>query len=196
MSLPDNFYNCLKLLCERRKSVRNFEDLEVPREDIEKILRIAYTSPYTSGKKNWDLVVVQDREKIKKIAQLVRERTVELKNRVREDFGESFIQYAGSFTVFERAPVLLVPAFKITPALSVMLTEPDEEIAQWERDNYVKSISCVAMLVLLSAESLGLGGCYMTGPLIAEDKIAGLIGIKKGRKIGAIIPIGYPEGKT
>ena len=47
------------------------------------------------------------------------------------------------------------------------------------------------MLVLLAAEALGLGACYMTGGLLAEHEILELITNKKDRKIGAIIPIGY-----
>jgi nitroreductase len=74
-----------------------------------------------------------------------------------------------------------------------MVEDSDEQILQWERDTYVKSISCVAMLILLAAESLGLGGCYMTGPLLAEKHIKATLHIKQGRDIGAIIPVGYPK---
>jgi nitroreductase len=66
-----------------------------------------------------------------------------------------------------------------------------QDILQWERDNYTKSISCVAMMVLLAAESLGLGACYMTGPLIAQNQIMEIAKTKPGREIGALIPIGY-----
>jgi hypothetical protein len=31
----------------------------------------------------------------------------------------------------------------------------------------------------------------MTGPLIAENEISQIINLKKGRNIGAVIPIGY-----
>jgi nitroreductase len=191
-SLHDEYYNKLRIICEKRKSVRRFSAKEVSNEDIEKIKEIAYTSPYASGRKNWELVIVRDRSIILKIAEIVRKHMDEIARRIREDFRNSFASYAENFTFFETSPVLIVPTFRITSALSFMLTTPDEKITQWERDNYVKSISCVAMLVLLAAESLGLGGCYMTGPLIAEEEIAKVINIRKGRNIGAIIPIGYP----
>ncbi len=76
-----------------------------------------------------------------------------------------------------------------------MLSKNSGVLRQWERDNFTKSISCVVMLVLLAAESLGLGACYMTGPLIAEKEIGKIINIKKGRNIGAIIPLGYPKSE-
>jgi nitroreductase len=202
-------YESLKTLCERRRSVRSFDPRDVSPGDIEKIKAIAYTSPYASGRRNWELMAVTDREKIGEIAGLVRARVEQLEMRVREDLRESFSGYAVNFTAFESAPVLIIPTFRISPGLSVMLSSApnvfraggdmdmdiDIDIVQWERDNYVKSISCAAMLVLLAAESLGLGGCYMTGPLIAEKEIAKLIHVKKGRSIGAIIPIGRPAAR-
>jgi nitroreductase len=74
---------------------------------------------------------------------------------------------------------------------SEIIKKLKNEISEWERDSYVKSISCVAMMILLVCESLGLGACYMTGPLIAENEISQIIKLKKGRNIGAIIPIGF-----
>jgi len=186
-----SYYENLKTICLSRRSVRKFAPKIVPPEDIEKIKTIAYTSPYASNRKNWELVVVTDNTQIRNIVDQVGERINDLKMKVREDLQEGFSQYAAHFTEFGTAPVLIIPTFRISPGLSVMLSDPEENVAKWERDNYVKSISCVAMLVLLAVESLGLVGCYMTGPLLAEKEIGDMINIKKGRNIGAIIPIGY-----
>ena len=188
-------YESLKKICEHRKSVRKFKGKDVAAEDIEKIKTIAYTSPYASNRKNWELVTITDKKQIQKIAGLVRKRISGLRTKVREDFRENFSQYAAHFMTFENAPVLIIPTFRISTGLSAMLPHPEESIFLWERDNYVKSISCVTMLVLLAAESLGLAGCYMTGPLLAEKEIEAIINMKKGRSIGAIIPIGYSEGE-
>ena len=187
-------YNSLRIICERRRSVRAFSDRNVDSEDIEKIMMVAHTSPYASNRKNWELVVVNDKEQIKNIAELVRNRIEQLKKNVREDLREQFGQYATNFLAFEKAPVLIITTFRISVGLPLMLTEPEEDVSLWERDNYVKSISCVAMLILLAAESLGLAGCYMTGPLLAQKEIEEIINIRKGRDIGAIIPIGYAGG--
>lgn len=93
---------------------------------------------------------------------------------------------------FREAPLLIIPYFKVTPVMKSLLRESiTESLLQWERDNSVKSISCVSMLILLAAESLGLGACYMTGPLIAEREISEILNIPPGRETGAIIPIGY-----
>ena len=188
-------YDYLKFICERRKSIRKFSQKPVSPADIDNIKRIALTSPYTSGRQKWELTVISDKTKINKIADVVRNKVQELKGQIKEDYREEFMQYAVNFSAFETAPTLFIPTFRIAPALSVMITKGDNKIVEWERDTYVKSISCVAMLILLAAQSLELGGCYMTGPLIAEEKIGKVIKIRRGRNIGAIIPIGYPHGE-
>ena len=193
LNIMNDLYHSFKTLCGQRKSVRDFADQPVSSEDIERIKQIALTSPYASGRKNWNIIVVDDKATIQKMAEVVRSRSEQLKERLQEDFVESYSAYAEHFSVFEKAPVIFVPIFRISPGLSYMLQEPDDTILQWERDSYVKSISCVAMLILLAAESLGLGGCYMTGALIAEEEIKKVIHIKKGRNIGSIIPAGYPR---
>ena len=171
-----------------------FEERSVPEEIIEKIKKVAYTSPYASGKKNWEIIAITDKGLLSKMKTVTKKRTIEIQNKIRPDMRDQFATYAQNFTFFASAPAVFVLTFRAAPSLSLMIPEPDEGIIKWERENYVKSISCVAMLVLLAAESLGLGGCYMTGPLIAEKELCKLIKTPEGRSIGALIPIGYKTG--
>lgn len=191
-----NDYENLKNLCEKRHSCRSFTDHPVAPELIQKIKHIALTSPYVSGKKNWEIMEITDRKIISLIAAAVRQKSKQLRSHMNNDFQASFGDYARMFTVFENAPVLLLPTFRISAGFSLMMTSQSSDIVQFERDNYIKSISCVAMLIHLAAISLGLGSCYMTGPLIAEKEIAAIAKIKNGRSIGAVIPIGFPQNKT
>ena len=160
---------------------------------IEKIKKTAYTSPYASGKKNWDIAVVTDREVLAAMAAAVEKRVREIGEKLRPDMKEYFASYARNFTFFASAPVVFIPTFRAAPSLSLMLPEAGREIVQWERDAYVKSISCVAMLILLAAESLGLGACYVTGALVAEQDLASLLGFPDGKSIGSLIPVGFKK---
>jgi len=187
-------YDSLKTICTRRRSIRRFSEKPLSIEQIAAIREVAGTAPYASGKKNWDLLVVTDRNVIRELAGTVQLRSSNLGKQVRDDFRGMFLEYAEHFTAFETAPALFIPVYKVQHSLSLMLDEVNEEIIQWERDNFVKSISCVAMLVLLAAESLGLGGCYMTGPIIAGQDLSKQLPLRKGYEIAAIIPVGYPQG--
>ena len=184
-------FEALKAICTARHSVREFSDRPVPDDAVDRILEIAKTSPYAGGSKSWRLLVVRDKALIREAARLVRRRVEELGTGMRPAFRAEFAEYARSFSVFERAPLLLVPTFRAVPALSLMLAEPEENIVRMENESFVKSISCVAMLILLAAQSLGLGSCYMTGPLVAESAMAKLFQVSSGHRIAAILPLGY-----
>ena len=198
MDINESIYETLLTLCQRRHSVRSFLQQPLSAEQIEKIRAIAATSPYASGRKNWELLVITDIEIIAQMTSVVRDQVNKLAAQVRKDFSDSFNVYAKYFSIFESAPAIFVPTFRNAASFSQTLFNEDAKnsIAAWERDNYIKSISCVSMLVLLAAESLGLSACYMTGPLIAEKELAALIQVKPGYSIGALIPVGYASTKS
>jgi nitroreductase len=186
-------YASLESICTARHSTRRFLDKPVPQPLIEKILAIARTSPFAAGSKSWEILVVQEQDRIAEAARFVRSRVEDLHSSITPAFQQEFLEYAKYFSAFESAPTLLLPVFKVIPTLTLMLPQPPESIIRMESENFVKSISCVAMLILLGAQSLGLASCYMTGSLVAEEEIGRLVKIKPGRRIGAIIPLGYAK---
>lgn len=181
----------LQSLCAARRSRRAFADRPLPDELIEQIRAVAMTSPYASGKKNWEIMVITDRALREAMALVVEQRIGAIRAEIRADHAEDFSVYARQFTAFVSAPALFIPTFRVAPSLSLLCPDPAGHIARWERDTFVKSISCVAMLILLAAEALDLAACYMTGALIAEESLGKLIAVKNGRSIAAIIPVGY-----
>lgn len=184
-------YLALETLCTRRHSTRTFLDTPVPGDLIEKILVIARTSPFAGGSKSWEVLVVRERDRIAEVTRTVRARVNALHASIRPAFQDAFLEYARNFSAFESAPVLMLPVFRVIPTLTLMIPEPPEGIIRMESENFVKSISCVSMLILLAAQSLGLATCYTTGPLIAEEDIGRIVSLKPGRRIGAVIPLGY-----
>jgi len=191
-----NDYDSLLKICKSRKSLRKFSNKKVNQEDLDKIIEVAFTSPYASGKKNWDILTITDAALKNNIAELVKKECEEKASLINPSMKEYFINYSKSFSFFAGAPVLLIPVFRISTPLSMMLGTSDNEVFLWERDSFVKSIACVSMLILLACESLGLGACYVTGALIAEKEIARLLDLPEGQNIGAIIPVGYALEKN
>jgi nitroreductase len=193
MSGADNpLHAALAELCARRHSVRRFLRRRVPRRLTAAIKAIAATAPYAAGRRHWDLLVVDDPGAITALAEAVRQARQELLPAARADLREVLADYTAGFDLFAAAPVLIVPVFRATHALAAVLPRPAAGVRRLEQDNDVKSISCVAMLVLLAAESLGLGACYMTGPLIAHAALRRQLGLPRGWRVGAVIPVGFP----
>jgi nitroreductase len=188
-------YEALEAICRARRARRDFAPEPLNDVLIEKILQVAYTSPYASGRKNWEVQVVTDSGLIAGMAKLVEAKVREIRERIHSDFAADFAAYAENFMGFARAPALFIPTFRVARTLSPMVAGADQALIEWERDNYVKSISCVGMLILLAAESLGLAACYMTGPLLAQTELARLLHVKRGRDVAAVIPVGFRTGE-
>lgn len=186
-------YESLLKLCSNRKSCRQFRPGDVLEElEVQQILDLAARSPFASGRKNWKIAVVKDRESIDALAQKVREEAAALAERMEEESARFFLNYAKSFTFFEEAPALFIPYCRESATMKSLLREnASADILQWDRDNLTKSLSCVAMLILLAAESLGLGACYMTGPLLAGKSLNGVLGLPENVLLGAIVPVGH-----
>lgn len=186
-------YEMFHALCESRKSCRKFTPDPVADELIDQILKTAATSPYASGRKNWKIIVVRDKDLFNKLALVVNSRAERMATDMDDEMAVLFKRYIQNFTQFEAAPVLLIPVFRISLIMqSILRDRLTPNLQSWERDNAVKSISCVAMLILLAAQSLNLGACYMTGPLIAGEELSSILDLAPGQEIGAIIPVGYP----
>lgn len=185
-------YDTLFNICNLRRSCRQFSDRAVSKQLTEQILAIAKLSPYAGGRKNWGVKVIEQRGTIYQIAVMVEEKLKESASLMDNDIAPSFLKYGESFLPFKDAPTLLVPFFRVSPTMKALLRDNiTPELLQWERENCVKSISAVSTHILLAAESLGLGSCYMTGPLIAAAEISAILELPIQNEIGALIPIGY-----
>ena len=190
-----NDFESLKSLCERRKSCRQFKAEDALNADeVQKILDLAAHSPFASGRKNWKIAVVTDKTVISTLAQQVREDAQALAQKMEEEPAGFFLNYARSFTFFEEAPALFIPYCRESATMKSLLRESaTQDILQWDRDNLTKSLSCVAMLILLAAESLHLGACYMTGPLLAGKNLNKVLNLSENILLGAIIPVGHKK---
>ena len=189
----DNLYDALKELAEKRHSCRRFTDETVTETQLRKVLDVAARAPFASGRSSWKIAVVRDRAQLHALAEAVREESEAMAAKMEDENAAWFRKYAQNFLFFEQAPVLLLPYCRESATLKSMLREAaTPEILAYEHDNLTKSLSCVAMLLLLAAESVGLGACYMTGPLLAGKRINTLLGLHERFLVGAFIPLGHP----
>ena len=188
----EDLYTPLLSLAEQRRSCRRFDTLRpVSDEEVERILAVARRAPFASGRSGWKVAVVRDPETIAALAAQVRQSAEALAARMEGDAVPFWRRYAESFTFFESAPLLLIPYCRETSTMkSILREQATDDILAWEHDNLTKSLSCVAMMILLAAESLGLGACYMTGPLLADKALRETLGLREYFLPGAVIPVG------
>lgn len=166
----------------RRRAVRRYSPDPVSREDIHTILDAANWAPSAMNRQQWEFVVVtgkKTREMGESYQTIVEEYTRNWDpSPLRGSLSrEEFIQFAGSYG---DAPVVIV-----------LLTEMTDS-----RDLYkanLESASAAMENLLLAATALGLGTCWMTGPLRDEKALREILAIPDDKEIVAVTPLGYPR---
>jgi nitroreductase len=182
-------------LLRTRRSVRRFRPEPLPRETIERLLEAAILAPSASNKQPWRFLVVESRDRIERMAAEVREATARIAAHIPEESQPSFLAYGDYFTRFELAPVVIVPIHRPLSILSNLVEGGGERgaIVRMEEQSGLVGTSLALQNLLLMAHALGLGASAMTGPLVAEPALRGILEAPAGWGIVAFVAIGLPD---
>lgn len=165
-------------LLANRRSIREFQDKEVPLFVMKELLQETSLAPTASNRQPLKFIIVRDRELIRRLSD-------ESKKRLLDDLlldpSSPLKQYEtalrdGRFNVFYNAPAL------------VLFAGP--------KDLHSLDTDCglTAAYFMFSATSRGLGTCWIgLGAHIRDRKILDEIGMPADCRIVAPIIIGYPE---
>ncbi|MHB9096679.1 MAG: nitroreductase family protein [Syntrophales bacterium] len=165
-------------LLANRRSIRDYEEREVPLSVAEEIIRETRLAPTASNRQPCRFIVIRDRERIKQLSDeskhnllddLVRNPDSPLKQY------ESTLRDSG-FNVFYNAPCLV---YVIGP-----------------RDVYSLDVDCglTVAYLMFSAASRGLGTCWIgLGAHIRDRGILEGLGMPADCRIVAPVILGYPK---
>ncbi len=166
----------------RRRSIRQYRPDPVRKEDILTVLEAANQAPSAMNRQQWEFIVVTG-AKIAEMGESFRHIIEEYtKNRETSRMKgspvsrEDFIQFAATYG---GAPLVIV-----------VLTDTAQN-ADFRRAN-LESASAAMENLLLAATALGLGTCWMTGPLNDEKALRQILAIPEDKEIVAVTPLGYP----
>lgn len=187
----------------QRKSVRQFKDTKIPKNDILELLKAATYAPSPKHQQNWHFVILQNKDLIHKMADIVTESHQNIGNLAKneKDYKRhmSVINY---YTCFKHAPVvILVYGCEYNLIEYKILKENDapQEILDVlvSPQSGAQAIGAAVENFLLAATEMGYGTCYMTGPTHAKKQIEALIGFEKeGYELMSMISLGVPEENT
>ena len=182
----------------KRHSVRNFTDEPVKEADLQAIFKAATYAPSGKNRQNWHFVLVKNKEKIAKIAELVTAKNAELAVYLPEEKSKALLGMAAYHTVFKKAP-LLVLAYagryqSVGDDLLAAGNMSAEEAAEYQKAHAgVQNVAAAMENLLLAAAGLGYGTCWMTGPTYAAKEITAFLGFDKpGYELVAMTPLGVP----
>jgi nitroreductase len=183
----------LERTIRERRSIRKYEEREVPREILREVIELALWAPSGMNRQEWEIVVVQGvmRDRLHEVVVRSQEHILP---HLQELFSEKMIKI--SLQVFKNlggAPAVVL----VYIPESRSETQPTADAKgryhqEFGRFNRLLSASALIQNLLLAAYEKGLGTCWMTGPKYMEEEINALLGMR-GRELLSIIPIGYPD---
>jgi len=161
---------------KKRRSVRAFKPDPVCREDILKILEAGHSAPSGRNLQSWEFIVVSGDKKNAmgdSYAKIADGYTRDWEDRAAR---EAFVNYARTYGGAPVVIVVLAAADKVSGVNKMHL-----------------ETGCAAMEnIILSATALGLGTCWMTGPLQDEKTLRDLLKIPDDLQLVAVTPLGHP----
>ena len=182
-------------IIESRRSVRKFLPDTVPKSDIDKMLYAASWAPSGTNQQNWFFIVVTSDCVKTAMKEAVVEKLKEVSGKIGlNDAKMVFEAYTSNFVFFDKAPVVIAVAKRPYVSMATKLFKRYKiELKSWSTAD-VQGPSAAVQNIILMAHALGYGSCWMTGPLIAGEKLEDVLGISAPDELMALLPIGKPAG--
>jgi nitroreductase len=162
-----------------RRSIRDYEDKQVPIETIREIIRESCFAPSSGNGQPWSFIIINDKALIKRLSDETKKNTLFF---IEKNPGAPFRKYEVTlrnkdFNVFYNAPCLVY----IGGSKEVQSIQVDCALA--------------ASYFMFSAAARGLGTCWIgLGTNIQDAGLLERIGMDEDYRIVAPIIVGYPRG--
>ncbi len=154
---------------QQRRSIRKYKDQQVDEETILKIIDCGRLAPSDSNTQPWNFIVVRSEEMRTKLAHISHEQDWML-----------------------AAPVFIVCVADIRVATAE--TGPldiNEDTTGIATKQIILDTAIAGENIVLAAESLGLGTCWVTWYI--QEEIRPILGIPNDKYVVAIITMGYKD---
>jgi nitroreductase len=195
-------YDDLAQLVTSRRSVRRFEEREVPNDLIQRALDLAVWAPNGGNRQSWAFYVIKNRGLINQLADAVKAKTETMAAWPEaESFGEAVARWRRTSDFFRSAPALVAVAMgryeSIADKILASRGEDDPEAREMSAarrlgSSRLQSVAAATSTLLLALHTMGLGGCWMAGPQQAKAEIERLLSIPDDLDFVALVPVGFP----
>lgn len=197
-------YDTFLSLALKRRSIRRFKEKIVPKELIEKMIRIGKYSPTGSNSENIFYSIIQDKSIVGSISKHITGKMTRFAKSLEDPKGRSYLKKSMSEGEFNQAVENL-------PRTKRILERIEQGIDFWcwngdliiiHGDKTVGGIlsnsALAAAHIMLAAETLGLGTCslgYLTFFINQSQTLRELTKIPENHDVGYSLTMGYPNVK-
>jgi len=154
-------------IVKSRRSVRRYQDKDIPEEILNKLLEAARWAPSWANTQCWNFVVVKDMDIKKKIQAAMSSRNP-------------------SSLAVVKAPVLLVVCGRLKKS-GYYNDQYPTKFGDW----FMYDLGLATQNLCLAAHDSGLGTVIVG--LFDHDKVGQIIKLPKEHEVLVLIPVGYPD---
>ena len=151
-------------IIRKRQSVRKYQDKPVEEEKLQQILEAARLAPSSTNSQPWHFISVKDKELKSKLMNAVP------------------LGVAAMNKFINEAPIVIVGC--VTPTFFQKVS------SVFGRENHFIDVSIAMEHMVLVAEDIGLGTCWVGW--FDEGKVKKLLNVPRGAKVVAMLALGYP----
>ena len=180
----EDFWNLIR----GRRSIRRYQQRDVPRAMILQLLEAARWAPSAHNRQPWRFAVIPRGETRRHLVEAMADRWVEDLRRDGLTDEEITRRVERSRQRLLSAPVLILLALSMVD----MDTYPDPARQQAEYIMAVQSTALAAQNLMLAAHHLGLGSCWICAPLFVPDVVRAVLDLPEDWIAQAFISVGYP----
>ncbi len=175
-------------LLRARRSVRQYQSRVLPKECLDRIMEAATWAPSAHNRQPWRFVIISQLETKQSLARAMGAR---LRSDLEADGLDAAIiskDVNRSYQRMTSAPLLIV----LCLSLEDMDEYPDAERSEHERAMAVQSTAMAGQNMLLMAQGLGLGACWMCAPLFCPDLVREVLELPADWSAQGMITLGFP----
>lgn len=172
-------------LLKSRRSVRDFEDWDVPQSVIENIIKTASSAPSGANKQPWTFVAVQDKEIKKKIRAAAEAEEMEFYNKRASD--EWLQDLAPLGTSWSK------PFLEVAPWLIVVFKKIYNDMPEGRSKNYYvqESVGIASGFLISAIHNAGLA--TLTHTPSPMNFLSEILERPENEKPFLLLPVGYPS---
>lgn len=177
-----NIYKLIK----SRATIRWYKDKSIPRRFLKKIITAGIWGPslLAPGFQPWKFVVVTKKDVIKEISIILADKAQSV------GIGGRAILRTAALTVANSKCLIAVYN---SQCLSGSITNLGKTYSRLASHAELAAISAAIQNMILVAESLSIGSCWMDAPLFCERRVNKLL--NQNFKLAAFVTIGYSKQK-
>lgn len=181
-----------------RRSIRKFLPEPISDEEIMELISAAATAPSGCNSQCWYFAAVKDPEKISALAQAAEQGVRRFySDATDKNFLSSRIRQT---TFFGKAPLVIFVFLTHMEYHDPRVTEYYRgkgfeygEVLNMLGNPDILSVGAAVENLLLKAEEMGLGACWMNDPTVAEEEIRAELEIPEGYRLLSAVPVGKPS---